>query len=144
MLDIDQFKSINDRFGHATGDIVLSGVGDILKQSCENHGTAGRYGGEEFCIVFVGLQRQQVHEMAELIRESVEAVEGWLPNQEKVTISIGFAMLDDRKRRISDLLKSADEALYAAKRQGRNRVVEWESSISLSGEIAAPALQAAV
>ena len=127
MVDADHFKSINDRFGHVTGDKVLVGLADLLKRACSGLGLVGRYGGEEFCIAVTGLFATDVERLAEQIRRAVADVTTWLPNGERVTISIGIASLDQTALEIADLVKRADEALYAAKTGGRNRFVSWEA-----------------
>jgi diguanylate cyclase (GGDEF)-like protein len=127
MLDVDHFKSINDRFGHTVGDKVLVGLVDVLKQTCHGSDLIGRYGGEEFCIVVVGLQQPDVIQLTEKMRLAVAGVDTWLPNEERVTISIGIASLDSRPCDIAELVKRADEALYAAKTTGRNRFVTWDN-----------------
>ena len=124
MLDVDHFKKINDRFGHAVGDKVLIGLVDVLQRNCRGHDLVGRYGGEEFCIAVAGLAERDTEGMAEQFRQAISDVTTWLPGGERVTISIGIASTtDDASPGIADLVKSADEALYAAKKSGRNRFV---------------------
>jgi diguanylate cyclase (GGDEF)-like protein len=127
MLDADHFKSVNDRFGHVVGDKVLVGLAGLMKHACGDWGLVGRYGGEEFCIAVVGLAEQDAEKLAETIRQAVANVTSWLPNGERVTISIGIASLTDAACEIADLVKRADEALYAAKDSGRNRFVNWRN-----------------
>jgi diguanylate cyclase (GGDEF)-like protein/PAS domain S-box-containing protein len=86
MFDADHFKSINDRFGHVTGDKVLVGLADLLKRACSGLGLVGRYGGEEFCMAVSGLSAADVERLAEQIRQAVAGVTTWLPNGERVTI----------------------------------------------------------
>ena len=131
MLDADHFKSVNDRFGHMVGDQVLIGLADIMKRMCSDRGLVGRYGGEEFCIALTELGEQEVERLAEQIRRAVANVATLLPNGEPVTISIGIASLTDAHCEIADLVKRADEALYAAKTTGRNRFVNWSRMPSL-------------
>ena len=125
MVDADHFKRINDRFGHGVGDEVLVGLADIMKSSCGAQDIAGRYGGEEFCLAVVGRAERDVETLAERLRQAVAGVRGCLPNGEAVTVSVGIASLDSGPCQMSDLMKRADEALYAAKNEGRNRVVTW-------------------
>jgi diguanylate cyclase (GGDEF)-like protein/PAS domain S-box-containing protein len=127
MVDADHFKSINDRFGHVVGDKVLAGLADVLDRSCGEHGVVGRYGGEEFCIAATGLTVPDAERLAERIRRAVADIATWLPGGERVTISIGIASLGSTPCDLSDLVKRADEALYAAKTSGRNRYVSWET-----------------
>jgi len=123
MIDADHFKSINDRFGHAAGDRVLVGLAEHLNMCCQPPHLVGRYGGEEFCIALAGLSDVAVHHIAEQIRLSVSNVATWLPGGERVTVSIGIATLQHAPLTLSDLASRADQALYSAKRGGRNRVV---------------------
>jgi diguanylate cyclase (GGDEF)-like protein/PAS domain S-box-containing protein len=127
MVDADHFKDINDRFGHIVGDKVLVGLAEVLKRACGDQDLLGRYGGEEFCIAVTGLIKQDAERLADAIRRAVADVTTWLPTGERVTISIGIASLGGMPCEIADLVKRADEALYAAKTAGRNRVVSWEN-----------------
>jgi diguanylate cyclase (GGDEF)-like protein len=124
MLDIDHFKQINDQYGHPAGDAVLTAVGEILRSNFENFGIVGRYGGEEFGIVFVGLTSDQIREMADYVRVTISKINTWLPDKKRVTISMGYSMMTDTQGLISDVIKNADRALYKAKNDGRNRVLE--------------------
>lgn len=127
MLDADHFKTINDRFGHVTGDKVLIGLAGEIKAACREQHLVGRYGGEEFCIAVTGLPDHGVERLAERIRLAVASHTDWLPNGESVTVSIGIASINDGSADIADLVKRADEALYRAKVSGRNRYVCWET-----------------
>ena len=127
LLDVDHFKSINDRFGHVVGDQVLVGLVDVLSSTCRASDLIGRYGGEEFCIVVTGLVEKDVERLAERIRLAVADVTTWLPDHRRVTISIGIASLGGERSAIADLVRRADEALYAAKTAGRNRAVSWNA-----------------
>jgi diguanylate cyclase (GGDEF)-like protein len=121
MLDIDHFKSVNDRCGHVVGDEVLVGLVDLLKHTCRAGDQVGRYGGGEFCIAIMALGADDVEKLAEHVRQAVAKVTAWLAGGAQVTISIGIASLSGAAREIADLVKQADEALYAAKTLGRNR-----------------------
>jgi diguanylate cyclase (GGDEF)-like protein len=127
MLDADHFKSINDRFGHVAGDKVLIGLVEVMKQICGEGDLVGRYGGEEFCILSSTSAERDVERLADEIRLAISGVTTWLPNRERVTVSIGIASLTDVACEIADLVKWADEALYAAKTSGRNRFINWSS-----------------
>jgi two-component system cell cycle response regulator len=110
-MDLDHFKSVNDRHGHEMGDRVLVAVASVLKQALRPGDVVGRYGGEEF--------------VAERLRRSVEAMLPPKGGPTRLTISIGTTVYDPRQsdERSEELLHRADMALYAAKRTGRNRVV---------------------
>jgi len=125
MCDLDHFKAINDRFGHEIGDMVLAGVADVLRQFAERHDAlAGRYGGEEFAIVMTGIDQGEATQRAEDLRRACAAgtaLDDRTPLP--VTISIGFIVAQDDLD-LARLLRAADQALYAAKRRGRDCVVE--------------------
>jgi diguanylate cyclase (GGDEF)-like protein len=125
MVDADHFKSVNDRFGHLVGDSVLVGVADLLREFCVPPHLVGRYGGEEFCLAITGLSEAVVAQLVEQIRFAVSCVRTWLPSEEPITVSIGMASLGHQPCPLTDLVKRADAALYAAKSAGRNRVVTW-------------------
>lgn len=125
MIDVDHFKSVNDRFGHAVGDRVLAAVGRVIQRRSLECGYAGRYGGEEFTVILEGLDREHAAELAEGIRQSIEGIaieDRLIPI--RVTVSIGVSTCDAQTGayNIDTLLMSADRALYQAKSRGRNRV----------------------
>ena len=132
MLDADHFKSINDRFGHVVGDKVLAGLAGLLRSTCSDRDIVGRYGGEEFCIAITGRIEMDVERLADRIRQTVAGIRTWLPTGETVTVSIGIASLKSASCEIVDLVKRADEALYAAKAGGRNRFVNWDKMLRTS------------
>jgi len=115
MCDIDDFKKYNDTFGHQMGDRILEKVAEVLRENLKPGDVAGRYGGEEFCIFAPVLKKEEGIEKAEGIRRSVE-------EKTKVTISIGVSYFPDDASIKEDLIKTADEALYRAKKKGKNRV----------------------
>lgn len=122
MLDIDHFKAINDTHGHLIGDAVLRGLATVLRKRLRPHDTIGRYGGEEFCAVLPETDLPGAAKIAEELRQQVMAqpfaVEG---REVRITVSIGVATLVQGMQ-ADQLYKSADEMLYRAKRDGRNRV----------------------
>ncbi|MBD9357824.1 EAL domain-containing protein [Methylomonas albis] len=127
MVDIDHFKLVNDNYGHATGDVIIKLLAEILTTNTRKIDLVGRYGGEEFCVVLPGLSVDEAITVAERIRlriksESVARYETgpW------VTASLGVASIFDKPEDPSELNKFADEALYVAKESGRNRVVRWQ------------------
>jgi diguanylate cyclase (GGDEF)-like protein len=124
MIDLDHFKRLNDRYGHATGDRVLRAVGESISAAVRAEDTPARYGGEEFAVVLRRASRDQAVEIAERIRAQIAAIPpAEMGIAEKVTVSIGVAVAEVRAGEVPILLAAADEALYAAKRQGRDRVV---------------------
>jgi len=128
MVDIDHFKSVNDRHGHAMGDRVLSAVADALRSTLPEGGSAFRYGGEEIAVVLPGASVDETAECAERVRAAVADlrldVGDGVPL--KVTASFGTAWSgDEHSADWHSLVERADTALYAAKGQGRNRVIRW-------------------
>ncbi|RDY26320.1 GGDEF domain-containing protein [Romboutsia weinsteinii] len=116
IIDIDFFKSINDTYGHAFGDIVLKNVAKVIKNRLSKDDIIFRYGGEEFCILSENKGLQEVIDLSELIREEVERMV-WRENI-KVTISLGISYTGES----DDMFKQADSNLYKSKNSGRNRV----------------------
>lgn len=121
LIDIDRFKSVNDRHGHSAGDEVLRSVARTLEEAMGNRDLCGRYGGEEFVVLLPGRNLPETYEMAERLRLAVAAHENAL--RIPVTLSIGGAVSPLQSTRIDDLFELADRALYRAKEGGRNRVV---------------------
>jgi len=123
IFDIDLFKSINDRFGHNIGDAVINHVIDICRKVARRDDILARIGGEEFVLLLPATTGEHAVELAEKMRQRLDAapivIEG---NSMTVTMSVGVATADDAMRSIGDLMKLADQALYDAKRGGRNRV----------------------
>lgn len=123
MLDLDHFKAINDRFGHAMGDEVLRLVGRMLQHSSRNDDVIARYGGEEFSILLPRVDLYTAQLVAERIRNRIEHADWASLNPAlTVTTSIGIASFLEEDDSVS-LQKRADDALYRAKQTGRNRVV---------------------
>ncbi|MCI2393053.1 diguanylate cyclase [Aliiroseovarius sediminis] len=125
LLDLDRFKSINDRFGHPIGDEVLVEVARRLKEKLRDLDLLARYGGEEFLIALPGVTRLQAQAMAERLRRAVgdrPIGAGVLPKGIPVTISIGVAVSGGLPGGTHELLQLADQALYRAKADGRNQV----------------------
>jgi diguanylate cyclase (GGDEF)-like protein len=122
-IDIDHFKSVNDRLGHAAGDHCLREVASALRGALETGDMLGRYGGEEFVVLLPGRGGAEAREMGERLRAAVERCEFRHEGHvERLTVSIGVATRLDREDTPTEAVKRADQALYAAKRGGRNRV----------------------
>ncbi len=127
MVDLDHFKSVNDRFGHSVGDDVIKGVAQVLGSTSREDVLVGRYGGEEFCISVSGVDSVECKEFAESIRQKIsQASSSWFPVKEIATASIGIAMFPHEKCSVMDIVDLADKALYHAKESGRNRSVLWQ------------------
>ena len=118
------FKKVNDNFGHPLGDEVLRRVAGIIRRICRSVDIAARYGGEEFVLLLPETDGRGAVTAAEKIRKAVEEME--IPQEKgiiRVTISIGVAVFPSQTKAKADLIHLADEALYAAKGAGKNRVV---------------------
>ncbi len=126
MLDVDDFKRFNDTFGHAAGDIILHELGKLLLEHVRGEDIASRYGGDEFIIVMPDASRDVTRARAELLRENVHHIHLQFEGQtlETFTISLGVAVFPEDGSTSADVLRAADNALYRAKHQGRDRVVE--------------------
>jgi diguanylate cyclase (GGDEF)-like protein len=127
MIDVDHFKLYNDTYGHPMGDTCLSRLGETLSGiAAETMGFAGRYGGEEFCLLLPNVDGPRAQEIAEMVRSAVTALA--LPhatsNHEYVTVSVGVACArPNASQHPGELIEAADAALYSAKHSGRNTVV---------------------
>ena len=123
LVDLDHFKSVNDRFGHAVGDRVLRLFGEVCAGSLRGTDLVGRLGGEEFAILLADATRDNAFVVAERIRAAFEKAGTVVDGAPLgVTISIGVAIIQDPDQDLASLLKQADQALYRAKAYGRNRV----------------------
>ncbi|MFZ0686750.1 MAG: sensor domain-containing diguanylate cyclase [Terriglobales bacterium] len=134
MLDLDHFKQYNDTFGHAAGDKTLAAVGEALLRSVRAEDIACRYGGEEFTLILPECSLQQALVRAEQIRARLKERRSQVDGQpaDVLTVSIGVAAFDETTDRVDLLLNFADEALYEAKRAGRDRVVVARPPCALS------------
>ncbi len=124
LLDIDHFKEFNDTHGHMTGDAVLREVSRLLLESSRAEDIVARYGGEEFALILPETAREGAEVLAGRVKrifESSRLEERDLPRNTKITVSIGVASWRPESTKES-LLEAADQALYRAKREGRNRV----------------------
>jgi two-component system, cell cycle response regulator len=140
MADLDHFKEINDSYGHLVGDDVLKETGHRLAAAVRNHDWVGRYGGEEFLIIVPGCNASGLAASAERLRQSVscrpfKSSAGEL----SVTLSLGAAIAESGRMETVDceaLLRAADEALYAAKAKGRNRIESAARPLSRAATVA--------
>ncbi|CAN5666041.1 hypothetical protein BH23CHL8_BH23CHL8_10780 [soil metagenome] len=124
MIDIDRFKRLNDRFGHATGDRVLRAVAGAIASAVRAEDTPARYGGEEFAVLLRRASAEQAIEVGERVRRAVVGLHpASLGIDEPVTVSVGVAVAGKGDVAIPGLEERADQALYRAKRLGRDRVV---------------------
>jgi diguanylate cyclase (GGDEF)-like protein len=133
--DIDRFKSINDRYGHATGDRVLIAVADAMEAVSRENDVVARIGGEEFCALLPETDADQALAFAQRLGTAIEAIRVSVENDNvSPTISIGLSSNAEVSRSFDEMLSQADAAMYAAKRAGRARIVMWNTSIVLEEE----------
>ncbi len=123
MTDIDFFKSVNDVYGHKTGDAVLENTAGIVMKALRTIDLGGRYGGEEFIFCLIDTSGDTAQKVADRLRQSVERAT-LLPDR-KITISAGLAYYPEDGTLLSDLIEKADKALLAAKESGRNKCLSW-------------------
>ena len=131
MIDIDNFKAINDRFGHPIGDQVIAGVGGIIREALRGADLATRYGGEEFAVLLPGTGRADAYAVAERIRSRIVSLDfDFSRCTVKVTASLGVASRNTKEDyRLRELLALADESLYKAKRSGKNTTLIHEGNV---------------
>jgi diguanylate cyclase (GGDEF)-like protein/PAS domain S-box-containing protein len=129
MVDIDHFKTVNDRFGHEAGDLVLREVAQCLRGQVRREDDVFRYGGEEFLVLMPECELHDVLPRAEAIREAVSRLDAVAGGRAvgRLTVSVGAAAFPQHGHTAADLLRAADAALYQAKQAGRDRVVHAES-----------------
>ena len=116
LADIDHFKDYNDRYGHLTGDQALHSVAKLLKETARSGDYVARFGGEEFALILPGTGKLDALKLGERIRLAMDLIS--LP----LTLSVGVATFPQDAAALEDLIRAADQALYQAKREGRNRV----------------------
>ncbi len=124
MIDIDDFKIVNDTYGHQMGDRVVAYISEVIKRSIRQEDVAARYGGDEFAIILRGIGKDIAKGIAERLRISVTAGDSPV----KITISLGVACRPDDALESNDIVMLADKALYMAKMRGKNRVVLAEKN----------------
>jgi diguanylate cyclase (GGDEF)-like protein len=123
MVDVDYFKSYNDRYGHLVGDAILKDIASVIKEGIRQIDLVGRYGGEEFSIILAETDKEQARFIAERIRQAIEnrIIKVYDENL-KVTISIGISVFPENADSVLTLIDKSDHALYRAKQTGRNRI----------------------
>ena len=127
MMDLDHFKRFNDTFGHQAGDTLLRTLGDFLKRNTRGQDIACRYGGEEFALVLTDSNMTGALHRAEVLRQQVKQLSVEYAGQllGAISVSMGVALFPDHGATIGDVLRASDQALYCAKREGRDRVSAW-------------------
>ncbi|MBF0383170.1 MAG: diguanylate cyclase [Magnetococcales bacterium] len=131
MCDLDFFKQVNDTYGHDVGDEVLKKTADILRDTVRQSDLVVRFGGEEFIIILIDVESDEVMGLAEKLRKHVEAAEFPVPGKPpiKKTISIGISIYPEDEDGFWKTLKYADVALYKAKESGRNRSIKFSKDM---------------
>ena len=130
MIDIDNFKNLNDSFGHDAGDDAIRRISRVLREGTRGIDLAARIGGEEFAVLLVETNQEGGFEVAERLRLAIRSLE--IPSGAQLTASFGVAECPTDAQTAADILKAADIALYEAKRQGRDRVMVTPSARSNS------------
>ena len=139
MMDLDGLKSINDRYGHYEGDVVLRGVAQLIKAGLRGIDIAARYGGDEFVALLPETDQDGAYVVAEKIRQMVaELVVETSGTQIKTSLSIGVVSYPEDGQTADELMIAADEAMYSSKRLGKNRVVGYASTGDSGEPMAAP------
>ena len=133
ILDLDHFKQVNDQHGHQVGDEVLIGAAKALQESVREYDIVGRYGGEEFLIILPKTAEDTAQVVAERCRERIAALQWTQDDLQVLSITASFGVasaLVNQNISVNQLIRSADEALYQAKEQGRNRVIMADSILA--------------
>jgi len=130
MCDIDNFKKLNDTYGHQAGDVVLKEVARIMKANCRQSDVVARYGGEEFLIILHGAGVKDSIRIAEAVRQAVAENQITFQGQAyRTSLSMGLAEYANERTK-EELIEKADQALYQAKKEGKNRVCVYRQSYS--------------
>jgi diguanylate cyclase (GGDEF)-like protein len=138
MFDIDEFKKVNDTYGHFAGDVVIRSMVDIVRKNTRGYDLVGRYGGDEFMVLITSTTGEQAASFTEHLREKISTTDIAIPGTEvpvRITISGGLAIFPTHGQSTTELFRAADAALYESKRQGRNRILV-ATSVGLDGGIA--------
>ena len=127
------FKRVNDEFGHAVGDLALRHLADLLRPHLREMELPARYGAEEFVVVLPSTDWEQTLQVAERVQRALRGRPLVVPGRGPVpfTVSIGIAVFPGNGQNLQELIHDADEALHAAKRGGRNRIVEYSTHAPL-------------
>ena len=142
VTDIDHFKKVNDTYGHDVGDVVIKGLGDILRRAKRNTDAVARFGGEEFVIICEETDARSAMLLAERVREELKRTVFHAKSASgaqtlQVTCSVGVATFPDAGETWDEMFKAADEALYVSKRSGRDRSTAWTPGVRSAHERAA-------
>jgi diguanylate cyclase (GGDEF)-like protein len=125
LLDVDGLEAFNGRYGHSAGDRVLVEISRVLQRSCRSSDILARYGGEEFVVLMPATRPEEAVVTAERVRQCVEAHS--FPQKRRITVSLGTASCPDDAESDLDLIAKAEQALFLAKRGGRNRAMAFQA-----------------
>ncbi len=133
LCDLDNFKYINDTFGHKAGDMILQIVAGLFNDVFDHYGSVFRYGGEEFATIILDDDQSFIKTLAEKFRKKVEECEVFFETDYnlRVTVSIGIASIPYHSKHLNDLFNFADQALYFAKKNGKNKIISFEEIHSI-------------
>jgi diguanylate cyclase (GGDEF)-like protein len=126
MFDIDEFKKINDTYGHRAGDVVIKKMAELAKKNTRSSDLVGRYGGDEFMVLITATTEEQAVSFADKLREKITTTDIAIPGTDvpvRITISGGLAMFPTHGQSTTELFRAADDALFESKRLGRNRIL---------------------
>ena len=130
-IDIDFFKKINDTYGHHTGDEVLKKIAYLIKENCRKNEIAARVGGEELSIIAYDCEEIEAYNLAERIRQKIKDLDFTsLGIATPITASLGIAIVDETQQTALEVYQHADEALYLAKKTGRNKVCLYSETVN--------------
>jgi diguanylate cyclase (GGDEF)-like protein len=140
MLDLDEFKSYNDRHGHEAGNRLLQAIAEGIRSASRQSDHVYRYGGDEFSLILPRTRLRDAVEVAERVRIAIGQAPGSDARPADMRCSVGIAVFPDDGDGQASLLLAADRALYAAKRAGRDRVATAAEGLALAGEFVPPSL----
>jgi len=129
MIDIDNFKSINDNYGHDVGDIVIKTIADILKKNTKGNDIVARFGGEEFVVVLKDISYENAIKVFKNICKNIQTHDIYLDKEDSINVTVSIGITNEPDKSLSDMLKTADERLYIAKKTGKNKVVYHDESV---------------
>jgi diguanylate cyclase (GGDEF)-like protein/excisionase family DNA binding protein len=138
MLDLDDFKSYNDRHGHEAGNVLLKSIGTAIRRACRGKDLVYRYGGDEFALILPSTTLHSAIDVAERVRLAIHEVRGSGRRRASIRCSVGVATFPEDGDRRADLVLVADRALYAAKRAGRDRVATAADGLALAADFVPP------
>ncbi len=123
MIDIDDFKKVNDSFGHPAGDMAIISLAEQLDHEVRKTDLVARFGGEEFCVILSGIDKEQAVAVMERIRKALEEKVHTSESGEEFSITVSIGITVNEEKTLEDMVKEADRLLYTAKASGKNCVI---------------------